>query len=188
MNRGSIDLIDDGLQPEPASMRPRFMNRGSGAPRRRHVRGHGASMRPRFMNRGSDPRRGPKGRRDDASMRPRFMNRGSLRRCSCGLHLLGHASMRPRFMNRGSSVDSASATPPCSGFNEAPIHESGKSFLGPHSGPRAVRFNEAPIHESGKLRKRSPAVLAFVASMRPRFMNRGSAKQIADEREAKSLQ
>ena len=53
------------------------------------------------MNRGSDPRRDPEGRRHDASMRPRFMNRGS----------------PPA--NRGG------ARPP-NGFNEAPIHESGK--------------------------------------------------------------
>ena len=37
-----------------------------------------ASMRPRFMNRGSDLHAGVRGRIDPASMRPRFMNRGSV--------------------------------------------------------------------------------------------------------------
>ena len=53
-------------------------------------------------------------------------------------------------MNRGSAgtilIDPISV----GGFNEAPIHESGKSIR-----PRAMAFpdacfNEAPIHESGK--------------------------------------
>ena len=35
-------------------------------------------------------------------------------------------------------------------------------------------FNEAPIHESGKLQQRFRADAVHVASMRPRFMNRGS--------------
>ena len=40
-------------------------------------------------------------------------------------------------------------------------------------GPRG--FNEAPIHESGKSPYRNPtAIHGAVASMRPRFMNRGS--------------
>ena len=56
-------------------------------------------------------------------------------------------------MNRGSKA--SLARPPSSqpGFNEAPIHESGKLC---QSGERcrtvAPRFNEAPIHESGKSR------------------------------------
>ena len=36
-------------------------------------------------------------------------------------------SMRPRFMNRGSHVCSGSAGRIAPPFNEAPIHESGKS-------------------------------------------------------------
>ena len=36
-----------------------------------------ASMRPRFMNRGSVPVRSAQTRSEEASMRPRFMNRGS---------------------------------------------------------------------------------------------------------------
>ena len=39
----------------------------------------------------------------------------------------------------------------------------------------ATSFNEAPIHESGKLEAEiMSAIRAAVASMRPRFMNRGS--------------
>ena len=36
------------------------------------------------------------------------------------------ASMRPRFMNRGSQSLSADVVRDGAGFNEAPIHESGK--------------------------------------------------------------
>ena len=38
----------------------------------------------------------------------------------------GIASMRPRFMNRGSPEPRGSASADRAGFNEAPIHESGK--------------------------------------------------------------
>ena len=53
-------------------------------------------------------------------------------------------------MNRGSARDRCKPSSTRVSFNEAPIHESGKSV------PRADRqlavgaFNEAPIHESGK--------------------------------------
>ena len=62
------------------------------------------------------------------------------------------------------------------GFNEAPIHESGKSSTARPGPPRTSGFNEAPIHESGKygvLHVRR--VVVRRASMRPRFMNRGSS-------------
>ena len=36
------------------------------------------------------------------------------------------------------------------GFNEAPIHESGKCIPLAALAHTAYRFNEAPIHESGK--------------------------------------
>ena len=39
-------------------------------------------------------------------------------------------------------------------FNEAPIHESGKWPSAPYAGKWTRRFNEAPIHESGKFAKR----------------------------------
>ena len=39
----------------------------------------------------------------------------------------------------------------------------------------APRFNEAPIHESGKLDDGVAVAVVGLASMRPRFMNRGSA-------------
>ena len=35
-------------------------------------------------------------------------------------------------------------------------------------------FNEAPIHESGKLGQARRVLRCLAASMRPRFMNRGS--------------
>ena len=40
--------------------------------------------------------------------------------------------------------------------------------------PRLIRFNEAPIHESGKLQRGATVKPCSFASMRPRFMNRGS--------------
>ena len=54
------------------------------------------------------------------------MNRGS----DLGVRLAGRlaiASMRPRFMNRGSPARPAAAQGGHRRFNEAPIHESGKS-------------------------------------------------------------
>ena len=54
MNRGSAgDPTPDAAAAESASMRPRFMNRGSFAGVLAGAREVGASMRPRFMNRGS---------------------------------------------------------------------------------------------------------------------------------------
>ena len=51
------------------------------------------------------------------------------------------------------------------------------SGAGGRDTPRAwPRFNEAPIHESGKFRlAAAPEGWRRGASMRPRFMNRGSA-------------
>ena len=57
-------------------------------------------------------------------------------------------------MNRGSPHVEAIDADVCSRFNEAPIHESGKSRRAERE-PGAIlqcRFNEAPIHESGKSR------------------------------------
>ena len=53
-------------------------------------------------------------------------------------------------MNRGSHAPMATATTPATSFNEAPIHESGKSCQSALRMHDAVGFNEAPIHESGK--------------------------------------
>ena len=85
------------------------------------------------------------------------------------------ASMRPRFMNRGSCRPSDNLSTPSGCFNEAPIHESGKS-AGTACRPRTSRrFNEAPIHESGKWAGTwTTYANRHKASMRPRFMNRGS--------------
>ena len=53
-------------------------------------------------------------------------------------------------MNRGSALArSLRETKDCR-FNEAPIHESGKSLRGSVSRIGSLCFNEAPIHESGK--------------------------------------
>ena len=53
MNRGSSFLPDLVPIPDTASMRPRFMNRGSGGLLFESGGLILASMRPRFMNRGS---------------------------------------------------------------------------------------------------------------------------------------
>ena len=77
------------------------------------------------MNRGSFEGRPRRALAVRASMRPRFMNRGSLKtgRGDPGVWL---ASMRPRFMNRGSRKPLGRSSDDARGFNEAPIHESGK--------------------------------------------------------------
>ena len=56
-------------------------------------------------------------------------------------------------MNRGSNAPPNGLRQAKVGFNEAPIHESGKfqSWIGCWA--ERNRFNEAPIHESGKLRQ-----------------------------------
>ena len=77
------------------------------------------------MNRGSDRLVVIDVFAPQASMRPRFMNRGS----GIGFGILPDdfsASMRPRFMNRGSRRGAAAFRARANGFNEAPIHESGK--------------------------------------------------------------
>ena len=78
-------------------------------------------------------------------------------------------------MNRGSPGIEDRSRGPWYRFNEAPIHESGKSFPRRRPPSTASRFNEAPIHESGKCRRsRNRRREGTTASMRPRFMNRGS--------------
>ena len=78
MNRGSDADLGDLLPAlSHASMRPRFMNRGSIADWLRGGIDARASMRPRFMNRGSQAHRDAHRGGFRASMRPRFMNRGS---------------------------------------------------------------------------------------------------------------
>ena len=78
-------------------------------------------------------------------------------------------------MNRGSPIRQHDLYPLRLGFNEAPIHESGKYQAGAGQIPLRFRFNEAPIHESGKYERLGAASIGNAkASMRPRFMNRGS--------------
>ena len=55
------------------------------------------------------------------------MNRGSLPVGELE-DILYHASMRPRFMNRGSGKSGRWCKTVKTGFNEAPIHESGKCW------------------------------------------------------------
>ena len=77
-------------------------------------------------------------------------------------------------MNRGSSGPNDGPNPKTVRFNEAPIHESGKSRRPPPDRSRSRSFNEAPIHESGKCQRARCPGHRRRASMRPRFMNRGS--------------
>ena len=53
-------------------------------------------------------------------------------------------------MNRGSVGSTFCIGPVRSGFNEAPIHESGKCEKAGSGQTPPQSFNEAPIHESGK--------------------------------------
>ena len=78
-------------------------------------------------------------------------------------------------MNRGSGSWPGSSRTRGICFNEAPIHESGKWWRLRTARLLLPRFNEAPIHESGKFERRLEMTGAKVASMRPRFMNRGSS-------------
>ena len=58
-------------------------------------------------------------------------------------------------MNRGSLAGTClSPSPDTRRFNEAPIHESGKSSPSASSTRGTTGFNEAPIHESGKSERR----------------------------------
>ena len=113
----------------------------------------------------------------DASMRPRFMNRGSrrrVRRVCRGHHC---ASMRPRFMNRGSERPGASEIPRAPGFNEAPIHESGKSSRDRSSSASCDAASMRPrFMNRGSPDGYRRDMVAGIASMRPRFMNRGSER------------
>ena len=69
------------------------------------------------------------------------------------------------------------ANPRVCSFNEAPIHESGKCNFCIMLYWESIRFNEAPIHESGKYVDAELLPKNYsCASMRPRFMNRGSSK------------
>ena len=65
-------------------------------------------------------------------------------------------------MNRGSQEGRRAVARCRYRFNEAPIHESGKSGCSSGRGRSARGFNEAPIHESGKfereIRRREPKV------------------------------
>ena len=86
------------------------MNRGSDATRADQRDAYLASMRPRFMNRGSGhPSSGSE------SARQRF-NEAPIHESGKYLVALTHpernrASMRPRFMNRGSPAFSTAAVP-----------------------------------------------------------------------------
>ena len=79
------------------------------------------------------------------------MNRGSQEIVRRG-EIERAASMRPRFMNRGSASGGRFLPGGGGGFNEAPIHESGKSVGRGRLEDESTSFNEAPIHESGKSR------------------------------------
>ena len=78
-------------------------------------------------------------------------------------------------MNRGSASGSRTVADRVTGFNEAPIHESGKSRSARLARTTFPSFNEAPIHESGKCGAALSLLAMQRASMRPRFMNRGSS-------------
>ena len=77
------------------------------------------------------------------------MNRGSpvlSPRSDARVHRFNEAPIH----ESGKSSRPSSHRDSCCGFNEAPIHESGKCAAAIRRGATDGRFNEAPIHESGK--------------------------------------
>ena len=105
------------------------MNRGSHVPSMHESVERMASMRPRFMNRGSK-QQGNLASDHVFSFNEAPIHESGKLSLGFGIHQPElPASMRPRFMNRGSRPDSRAATDESPGFNEAPIHESGKSRL-----------------------------------------------------------
>ena len=89
--------------------------------------------------------------------------------------------MRPRFANRGSTDSGRSLRYTSLCFNEAPIRESGKLRAHETLLEMATGFNEAPIRESGKFKDGYEEHDDLMASMRPRFANRGSAGRRDEE-------
>ena len=92
-------------------------------------------------------------------------------------------------MNRGSLCRAAGSTSIRLSFNEAPIHESGKSEPTGSDRIRAVIASMRPrFMNRGSLDDHRPDRYRANASMRPRFMNRGSDDAPEAERGASRLQ
>ena len=88
-------------------------------------------------------------------------------------------------MNRGSSAQADGGGSIASRFNEAPIHESGKyDGRGPDRGWRQSASMRPRFMNRGSSAYHIGSALVSPASMRPRFMNRGSAAEISCERSA----
>ena len=108
------------------------------------------------------------------------MNRGSYSVLAARQTRLAPASMRPRFMNRGSEPR-CPGTVPGWGFNEAPIHESGKYGRRFGRKPAAAWASMRPrFMNRGSAQVVNWKFVAADASMRPRFMNRGSERQYGE--------
>ena len=83
--------------------------------------------------------------------------------------------MRPRFMNRGSALARMRRASLMACFNEAPIHESGKSAHVRNSQCGLVASMRPRFMNRGSIDELVQTARNKKASMRPRFMNRGSA-------------
>ena len=134
-----------------------------------------ASMRPRFMNRGSvymtlAPRSQPVYRFNEAPIHESGKYHEPLARD----WIVASASMRPRFMNRGSSAIRHESTRISAGFNEAPIHESGKCERVRRRNDRRRASMRPRFMNRGSEKIITQPSKMTLASMRPRFMNRGS--------------
>ena len=77
-------------------------------------------------------------------------------------------------MNRGSQCEQTCDATRCAGFNEAPIHESGKLRHVVLVSERAPASMRPRFMNRGSQRPGSRGHFRRGASMRPRFMNRGS--------------
>ena len=78
-------------------------------------------------------------------------------------------------MNRGSRREPTYVEVRKHSFNEAPIHESGKWISGPARGAdRSASMRPRFMNRGSPKAISAPEPTAPAASMRPRFMNRGS--------------
>ena len=91
-------------------------------------------------------------------------------------------------MNRGSCSGRIRLPLGHGSFNEAPIHESGKWSRNRSHGTKAVASMRPRFMNRGSAARAVGGVVEAAASMRPRFMNRGSAIEERLEGDRLSLQ
>ena len=173
-NRGNVTDIDELRKPCSASMGPRFFNRGNRELSDRCGINLAASMGPRFFNRGNALGIATHVFGAQASMGPRFFNRGNLPWPIASRRHHG-ASMGPRFFNRGNWRTTRRRALRVASFNGAAVFQPRK-FASPERTMRPLLvlqwgrgFSTAEIGENSV-----ETSVAEAASMGPRFFNRGN--------------